>query len=48
MIAHRDDPTVRTHEMNLYARYFELIATGSKTIEVRVNDSSRRQITLAR
>ncbi|MFJ3841817.1 ASCH domain-containing protein [Streptomyces sp. NPDC090054] len=28
--------TSRTHHLNLYRRYFELVAAGSKTIEVRV------------
>ncbi|MEV6608084.1 ASCH domain-containing protein [Kutzneria sp. NPDC051319] len=35
---------VRAHEMGIYKRYFDLIATGRKTTEVRVNDSSRRNI----
>ncbi len=30
--------------MGIYKRYFDLIATGRKTTEVRVNDSSRRKI----
>ncbi|MEY8040137.1 ASCH domain-containing protein [Saccharopolyspora cebuensis] len=30
--------------MGIYKRYFDLIATGRKTTEVRVNDSSRRNI----
>lgn len=34
----------RAHEMGIYKRYFDLIATGHKTTEVRVNDSSRRKI----
>jgi ASC-1-like (ASCH) protein len=28
--------TARRHELNLYRRYFELVAAGRKTIEVRV------------
>ncbi|MFE2128653.1 ASCH domain-containing protein [Streptomyces amritsarensis] len=28
--------TPRTHHLNLYRRYFELVASGTKTIEVRV------------
>ncbi|MFB7594271.1 ASCH domain-containing protein [Streptomyces sp. NPDC056160] len=28
--------TARRHELNLYRRYFDLVAAGSKTIEVRV------------
>ena len=35
---------VRAHEMGIYKRYFDLIATGRKTTEIRVNDSSRRKI----
>lgn len=38
------EPTVRAHEMGIYKRYFDLIATGRKTTEIRVNDSSRRNI----
>jgi ASC-1-like (ASCH) protein len=34
----------RAHEMGIYRRYFDLIATGRKTTEIRVNDSSRRKI----
>ncbi len=34
----------RTHEMGIYGRYFDLIATGRKTTEIRVNDASRRDI----
>ncbi|MCL7378929.1 ASCH domain-containing protein [Streptomyces sp. 35G-GA-8] len=30
------DTTVRTRELNLYRQYFELVAAGTKTIEVRV------------
>jgi ASC-1-like (ASCH) protein len=35
---------VRAHEMGIYKRYFDLIASGRKTTEIRVNDSSRRNI----
>lgn len=35
---------VRAHEMGIYKRYFDLIATGRKTVEIRVNDSSRKKI----
>jgi ASC-1-like (ASCH) protein len=35
---------VRAHEMGIYKRYFDLIVTGRKTTEVRVNDSSRKKI----
>ena len=28
--------SVHTHKMNLYRRYFDLVASGRKTIEVRV------------
>lgn len=38
------EPVVRTHEMGIYKRYFDLIATGRKTTEIRVNDSSRKKI----
>jgi ASC-1-like (ASCH) protein len=31
-----DTTTSRRHELNLYRRYFELVAAGRKTIEVRV------------
>jgi len=32
------------HEMGIYKRYFDLIAAGRKTIEIRVNDSGRKKI----
>ncbi|MGH3239135.1 MAG: ASCH domain-containing protein [Spirillospora sp.] len=35
---------VRAHEMGIYKRYFDLIATGRKTTEIRGNDSSRKRI----
>lgn len=38
------EPAVRAHEMGIYKRYFDLIATGRKTTEIRVNDSSRKKI----
>jgi ASC-1-like (ASCH) protein len=38
------EPVVRAHEMGIYKRYFDLIATGRKTTEIRVNDSSRKKI----
>ncbi|MFE4256431.1 ASCH domain-containing protein [Streptomyces sp. NPDC056910] len=31
-----DTTTARRHELNLYRRYFELVAAGHKKIEVRV------------
>ena len=31
-----DTTTARRHELNLYRKYFELVAAGRKTIEVRV------------
>lgn len=34
----------RAHEMGIYQRYFDLIASGRKTTEIRVNDSSRAKI----
>jgi ASC-1-like (ASCH) protein len=30
--------------MGIYKRYFDLIASGQKTTEIRVDDSSRRTI----
>ncbi|MFI6352898.1 ASCH domain-containing protein [Streptomyces sp. NPDC050743] len=30
------DTTARIHELNLYRQYFDLVAAGTKTIEVRV------------
>jgi ASC-1-like (ASCH) protein len=30
------DTTARVHELNLYRHYFDLVAAGTKTIEVRV------------
>ena len=38
------ETAVRAHEMGIYKRYFDLIATGRKTTEIRVNDSSRQKI----
>jgi ASC-1-like (ASCH) protein len=38
------EPVVRAHEMGIYKRYFDLIVTGRKTTEIRVNDSSRKRI----
>jgi ASC-1-like (ASCH) protein len=38
------DTRPRAHEMGIYKRYFDLIATGVKTTEIRVNDSSRQKI----
>lgn len=37
-------PVIRAHEMGIYKRYFDLIAAGRKTTEIRVNDSSRQKI----
>ncbi|GAB2482997.1 ASCH domain-containing protein [Nocardiopsis aegyptia] len=34
----------RAHEMGIYKRYFDLIASGEKTTEIRVNDSSRKRL----
>ena len=31
-----DTAATRVHELNLYRRYFDLVAAGEKTIEVRV------------
>ena len=36
----------RAHEMGIYKRYFDLIAAGAKTTEIRVNDSSRAKLTV--
>ncbi len=44
MTARPTEPAVRAHELGISKRYFDLIATGRKTTEVRVNDSSRRKI----
>jgi ASC-1-like (ASCH) protein len=44
MTARPAGPVVRAHEMGIYKRYFDLIATGRKTTEIRVSDSSRRKI----
>jgi ASC-1-like (ASCH) protein len=44
MTARPAEPAVRAHEMGIYKRYFDLIATGRKTTEIRVNDSSHRKI----
>ncbi|MEC3998634.1 ASCH domain-containing protein [Actinacidiphila sp. DG2A-62] len=44
MAARPTEPVIRAHEMGIYKRYFDLIATGRKTTEIRVNDSSRRKI----
>ena len=30
------DTTARVHELNLYRQYFDLVVSGTKTIEVRV------------
>lgn len=38
------DARPRAHEMGIYKRYFDLIASGRKTTEIRVNDSSRKKI----
>lgn len=38
------ESVVRAHEMGIYKRYFDLITTGRKIVEVRVNDSSRKKI----
>ncbi|MEU4232495.1 ASCH domain-containing protein [Nonomuraea sp. NPDC026600] len=37
--------TMRVREMNLYRRYFDLVATGRKTIEVRVQYPNLRTLT---
>ncbi len=44
MTARPTEPVIRAHEMGIYKRYFDLIATGRKTTEIRVNDSSRSRI----
>ena len=44
MTARPTETAVRAHEMGIYKRYFDLIASGCKTTEVRVNDSSRKKI----
>ncbi|HEV2780469.1 MAG TPA: ASCH domain-containing protein [Actinophytocola sp.] len=44
MTARPAEAVIRAHEMGIYKRYFDLIATGRKTTEIRVNDSGRRKI----
>jgi ASC-1-like (ASCH) protein len=44
MTARPTEPLIRAHEMGIYKRYFDLIAAGRKTTEIRVNDSSRKNI----
>jgi ASC-1-like (ASCH) protein len=44
MTARPTEAVVRAHEMGIYKRYFDLIATGRKTTVIRVNDSSRKKI----
>ena len=44
MTARPSEPQIRAHEMGIYKRYFDLIASGRKTTEIRVNDSSRKNI----
>lgn len=48
MTARPTEPIVRAHEMSIYKRYFDLIASGRKTTEIRVNDSSRKRSRKAR
>ncbi|WP_241480179.1 ASCH domain-containing protein [Nocardiopsis halotolerans] len=38
------DQRPRVHEMGIYKRYFDLIKAGTKTTEIRVNDSSRKRL----
>jgi ASC-1-like (ASCH) protein len=37
-------PAIRAREMNLYRRYFDLVADGRKTIEVRVRYPNLRNL----
>ena len=37
-------PCPRVHGMRIDKRYFDLIASGEKTTEIRVNDASRRRL----
>ncbi|MBO2461545.1 ASCH domain-containing protein [Actinomadura sp. LCR2-06] len=37
-------PGLRAREMNLYRRYFDLVAAGTKTIEVRVQYPNLRRL----
>jgi len=37
--------TIRAREMNLYRRYFDLVADGTKTVEVRVCYPNLRNLT---
>lgn len=36
------EPTSRVRELNLYRQHFELVAAGTRTVEVRVNYPPRR------
>ncbi|GAA1441640.1 ASCH domain-containing protein [Nocardiopsis tropica] len=38
------DQRPRAHEMGIYKRYFDLITSGRKTTEIRVDDSSRKRL----
>ncbi|NKY96679.1 ASCH domain-containing protein [Nocardiopsis dassonvillei subsp. albirubida] len=38
------DQRPRTHELGIDKRYFDLIASGKKTTEIKVNDSSRKRL----
>ncbi|MFF1669519.1 ASCH domain-containing protein [Nocardiopsis flavescens] len=38
------DQSPRAHEMGIYKRYFDLIRAGTKTTEIRVDDSSRTRL----
>jgi ASC-1-like (ASCH) protein len=40
----RPAPGVRAREMNLYRRYFDLVAAGRKTVEVRVQYPKLRDL----
>ena len=39
-----DPTTYKTHEMKLYPAPFDLIKSGRKTVEMRLNDEKRRHI----
>ncbi|WP_328989975.1 ASCH domain-containing protein [Kribbella sp. NBC_01245] len=44
MTAQTPEPELNVHEMRIYRSYFDLIITGRKTTEIRVNDARRSNI----
>lgn len=45
MTARPPEPQIDVHEMRIYRSYFDLIISGRKTTEIRVNDARRSTIT---